>query len=237
MKRSFATRLARLERFVFATLVRFRFARLKRLGLAWFRGAAIPAFRPESGALIGLGTRVFVFGAIAPTDGGALDIGGRQNLQLGFFHRRGWLGLRRTRLRFIPARCRIRKHFGGWFARESDGCRFGRRRRNDRGGGRSGLGHRLVDEDGRGQFARERMGVFAHRRNHRDGGRLVAAVGDGRGSGSCRGGGGTFAASETGSTSSAERTHRLGVACGGRLGSGAGGGRGSRGRLTGRILI
>jgi hypothetical protein len=93
LKRSFATRFTRLERFVFATLVRFRFPRLKRLGLARFGGPAIATFWPESRALIGLGTGVLILGAIAPTHGGALHIGRWQNLKLSFFNRRGWLGL------------------------------------------------------------------------------------------------------------------------------------------------
>ena len=93
IERGFATRFTLLEWFGFARLKRLRLA-----GLEWFRFTllerlGLTAFRTERRALIGLWPCVFVVGAIAPADGRALHLFGRENFDLGLFEGRLDAGL------------------------------------------------------------------------------------------------------------------------------------------------
>lgn len=176
---------------------------------------------------------VFAGGALLnrgrfPTCGRAFGLGGRENVELGFFSRdrsRGW-----------------RRGNGGESNRSSDG-RGGWRNDSsrDRCGrfdvGRGGC-HRRV----RGLFRSERIFVFALRADDLEGAGLVVA-----GSRSCGGTAGrragTFATSEAGATGGAERAERLRNAASAGRGSRRGGRRRCRGvgirsgGCAGRICI
>jgi hypothetical protein len=66
----------------FAGLEWLWFARLERFGLTLFEGLLFPALGPERRSLVGLRTGVFVVSAIAPADGRAFHLCGRENLNL-----------------------------------------------------------------------------------------------------------------------------------------------------------